>query len=259
MSDDGLAIWSGIYESFSDAHDSRENHVSERWIQKSIERLRSIREGESVEFPSGLLSANPGAIIQAISSVTNRGIRPRVIDFGGNLGQLRFWLSDWLGLENLDWTVVERPDFLRNRAIRENLSTEIQFVADLQLSDPGCNILHFGSSIQYIEDLESSLGSFLRSREPEWVVIADAMVGENIPTFVTRQKYDLGYMVSKFRNMAELVSFFHDAGYKLFSAWGSLNEKNLHYYPERGLPAGYRILYPLDITFRLTPEQVSDV
>lgn len=188
--------------------------------------------------------------MQAISNVTSRGLTPRVIDFGGNLGQLRFWLSDWLGLENLDWTVVERPDFLQNRVVRKNLPTEVNFVEDLLSAPSRCNIFYFGSSIQYVENLETSFGSFLGSRAPDWVVIADAMVGENIPTFVTRQKYDVGFMVSKFRNMSDVVSFFEKAGYELFSSWGSLNERNLRYYPEKGLPEGYRIHYPLDITFK---------
>lgn len=242
-------IWSGVYQTFQSIPSSGENHTSREWLERSLTRLSAVQSG-SLTQPFEVFSSNPFLPVPAILSVLQSGDRPRVVDYGGNLGQLGIWLKALCGLETLEWTVVERKDFLNNPFIQSSLPDGINFVESINEVGSGYNVLHFGSSLQYVDSLEDEFEEHLQANPPTWISIADFMGGESIQTFSTKQKYFAGFLKSKFRNLSETVEFFERLGFGMISKTGSLNESNLRYFPELNLPPECRIQYPLDLVFR---------
>lgn len=223
--------------------------MSDRWLKRSIERLALAGEDASTR-PFDLFSSNPLVPLVPILSVMSEGKSPQVLDYGGNLGQLGIWIRQQCKLDDISWTVVERPDFLQEVSKTIPLPESIDFVSSLEDAPSQVDLVHFGSSIQYVDDLEGEFAHYFARARPTWISIADFMGGDSIDTFVTKQKYDQGFLKSKFRKTSELSDFLSALGFDLVYQSGSLNERNLTYYPPAGLPPKSQIDYPLDLIYK---------
>ena len=242
-------IWSGVYDSFQEAQSERSAFVHPTWVQRSVERLRDVSSGE-VDI-SATTTVDGSLITGPILAELASGPNVKILDVGGNLGQLAIETNRKFRDANLSWSVLEREDFLQASRQFTKLPEEVEFYSDIkQLDGREFDIVHFGSSIQYIDEWVSFLGELASKQHPKWFVIADAMSGEAIPTFVTRQKYYDGYLVSRFINLGEFVSVFSDFGFDLTFVSPFLNESNKTYYPEHQLPDENQIKFPLDLIFK---------
>lgn len=243
-------IWSGFWSTFDEAPKSRpENHTSARWIARSLARLEAVNSPSDLSKPLDLFSSNPLVALAPILFSLKDHREVHVLDVGGNLGQLYFWLRDWLGVEGLVWSVLEREEFLKDPRILPELDRGIDFVSRVSALETSPTVVHFGSSLQYFEQIPDDLRELIKT-QALWVSIADFMGSESIESFVTHQKYGDDILLSKFRNLAEVKSELKTLGFELSYQAGSLNESNLHYYPEMGLPAEAQIDYPMDLIFR---------
>ena len=243
-------IWQGIYNSFEEAGAEQSVFVHEAWIDRSVQRLRA----SYAESASVTTTIDADILVGPILAMSSHSRCVKVLDVGGNLGQLGLAIKGRLPSIGLDWMVLERADFLA--ACAEVISTPagLEFFSRLEdLSGKQIDVLHFGSSIQYLDDWEAFLKSAVKSHSPEWIVISDAMAGDNIRSFVTRQTYYDGYLVSRFFNTSDLDEVLSRAGYGLEYRAIFLNERNKGYYPALSLPEEFRIPYPLNLIYRLQP------
>lgn len=246
----GNLIWEGVYDSFDAVPRSHNSgHAHATWLQKSLGRLQRVRD-EDCRNPLREFSANPLLILAPILSVLSEKSRVTVTEVGGNLGQLFHFVERWIDSSRVSWRIVEAQELLEHPAASLKMSDRIEFQNSLSLISGTTDILYFGSSLQYIEDLSQEVIPFLNSHSPEWLVVGDGMAGENIPTFVTWQNYYGEGFPSKFRNIVELTSAFEAAGYTCVLESPGLTANNYRYYPSQGLKSEFQIPFPLDLIFR---------
>ena len=244
-----MKIWEGTYPDFASINPGiPANHAPEEWVEKSLSRLEQVRQHDG-KVVAELFSSNPLAILPPLIDLVSRSERAIITDVGGNLGQLYNWVTRWVSPHFIDWHIVEKPELLSHPKVRENLNPVIGWHLELASAPVMTNLLFFGSSIQYIENLEDDVLPFLKRAAPKWVVVGDAMTGESIPTFVTRQNYFDSFFPSKFRNLRELLETFRESGYDCVSQEEAVSRANASYYPSAGLPPGLQIDFPLDLIF----------
>ena len=242
-------IWNGVYRSFEDAQSENSAFVHPNWVQRSVERLREVSLDR--EPNSATTTVDGSLLIGPILATLENGTSVKILDVGGNLGQLAIEINRKFTGTRISWTILEREDFLKASQQFINLPEDLEFHSDLEsLKSQTFDIIHFGSSIQYIDDWVDYVSTLSQKHLPKWFVIADGMSGETIPTFVTRQKYYEGYLVSRFVNLSELISVFDGLDFNLVYQSPFVNESNRGYYPEQDLPDEYRINFPLDLIFR---------
>ena len=244
-------IWDGVYETFAEIpHERGSEHAPDEWIERSISRKLAL-EGDGRLEPLPLFSASPFALFLPLIRVLGAKSSAVVTEVGGNLGQLALFTTGWVEKTQVYWQVIERSEFLCNPKVQAHLNSEISWTSSLEGLTRPTDILYFGSSLQYIENLSDEILPFLKNDKPEWVVISDGMIGEKIPTFCTWQHYYLHGFPAKFRNFDDLLDEFASVGYKLSMRAAGLTAHNRHYYPSNGLPTEYQIDHPMDLIFRL--------
>jgi putative methyltransferase (TIGR04325 family) len=251
---DEMNIWSGKFQTFSEASsNSRQRHDPLPWIGKSRDRAERMRSSATLDIFE-IFTANPLILFPPIASLLKTHSKITITDVGGNLGQLATFVSRFIPVGCVKWNVVEVEELINHPQVSNHLTEDLSFFSNLNGVKGGTNILYFGSSIQYIEHLELEVFDFVKREAPEYIVIADGMVGDNIPTFVTRQKYYDTYFVSKFRNFGDLDASLKDLGYSLLLKHSALNSKNASYYPSAGLPRDLQIPFPLDLLYNRNNE-----
>ncbi len=236
-----------MYEGFDAASPDPKTFAHPVWVKRSVERLQRARgsgdHGEIATVDSSLIVGPILACLKEKGSAT-------VIDVGGNLGQLALSLTDQFPRESTRWHIVERTEFLDACAALTQLPDSVTFHKGLEsIGSFPSDIVHFGSSLQYIDDWSGALHQLSTNNCPSWFVVADAMTAEGIPTFVTRQKYYDSYLVSRFIKRQALDDTFADLGYELAFSRPFITSQNMKYYPETNLPPEYRIEHPLDLIY----------
>ena len=245
-----MNIWSGKFQTFFEASsNSPQRHDPLPWISKSKDRDERSRSSATLDIFE-IFTANPLILFPPIVSLLKSHSKITITDVGGNLGQLATFAGRFLPSGSVKWNVVEVEELIHHPQVVNQQTEDLSFFSTLNSVTGGTNILYFGSSIQYIEHLELEVFDFVKREAPEYIVIADGMVGDNIPTFVTRQKYYDSYFVSKFRNFGDLNASLNDLGYSLLLKHSALNSKNASYYPSAGLPKELQIPYPIDLLYQ---------
>lgn len=246
----------GVFEDFASA--SLENSeaqvskwVSDQWVESSLQRLEVVRSGP-VASPASSLGFNPShMLVPLLNLARHQGPQKvSVVDVGGNCGTLGLWIVRQLGLNNLHWTVIEREDFLNHPSVAEKLPQEITFLSRIEELNEPVDSLHFGSTLQYIENLDPNYSRVIRETRPKWISVADFLGDWEMEDFVTWQSYWGGGFPVKFRNVPNFIKFVTGFGYELFLQIGSINEKNLNYWPSRHEPADRQVPLPFDLLFR---------
>lgn len=246
-------IWSGVFTNFDQVTaQGSTGHDPDLWIQKSISRLSRV--SSLTEFPQtdlmDIFSSNPLLLPLPLLEILQTKRRVSVTEVGGNLGQLYHFVKKWIPENKLSWSILELPELCSNREVQVFFDENISWLTNWEQSPNECDILYFGSTLQYIEHLTDLAGAFLAKNKPKYICIADAMVGEQIPTFVSKQHYYKSFFPTKFRNFSELDSELDSLGYEVILRTSSLNSTNSHYYPSDGLGQGFQIPFPLDLIFR---------
>jgi putative methyltransferase (TIGR04325 family) len=244
-------VWGGVYESFEAAQAGEAAFVHPTWIEKSIHRLHSEMASGHLNTTAASTTVNGSLIVGPILASHRTGRPVVVLDVGGNLGQLGISTQRNLEGVDLDWHVLERPDFLHACSSQTTLPNAIHFYTDAgEVPSIDIDVLHFGSSLQYIDDWAGYVGAAVARHKPTWIVVADAMAGRDIPTFVTKQKYYEQFLVSRFLNLTDLSGGMREVGYDLIYCAPFVSDSNSEYYPELGLPLANRIPFPLDLIYR---------
>jgi putative methyltransferase (TIGR04325 family) len=176
-----------------------------------------------------------------------------VLDVGGNLGQLALDVRRRLPGVTTTWTVLERDDLLEAAQAHTELPDGVEFHRSRDTLDGRrFDVLHLGSVLQYFEDWRTELATLCEAHTTDgaWLVISDAMVGADIPSFVTRQTYYERWLRMHFLNLGELVEHLATLGFMLIVQEPYLTPHTSAYYPELALPETHRIAHPLNLVLR---------
>lgn len=238
-----------MFSDFDEVPSSEGVFAHEVWIERSIARLETAVASSN---SSDVSTVDPTALTAAVLAASQRSSEVRVLDVGGNLGQLGLALGKQLRQVNLEWHVEEKAVFLDACASRVSMPSEIVFHSGegdsiANLVDP--MIVHFGSSLQYFSDWRKALEDSTTD-SCEWLVLSDLPASEEIATFVSAQRYYDDVLPCWFFDRRDVDDFVATLGFELVYVAPFLNDRNRSYYPEISLPEARQIKYPVDLLYR---------
>lgn len=174
------SIWEGLYDSFAQAGGDAA-FESATWL----DQIASASRTATAHSGSGYILSIVAAVL-----ANRTGTAPlRVLDFGGGLGPTYFALMEHLGqTARIDFHVVENAAVCRRT--REVLPSDsrLTFRETLPAADEHFDIVHAGSSIQYVDDWRGLLGR-LRAFGSGAMIFADLPAGKIPATTATLQHY----------------------------------------------------------------------
>ena len=211
-----LKVWDGVYSTWEDAPQDEDVLEEKIWVNKVTSQannaIAAYRSGENLSLASSTQDFIVSLAGVILLSSTDDDFR--IIDFGGGMAASYFPLiSSVPNPERVEFHIVEVQAICN---LGRKLLTEfpnLHFHEKLpELSKP-TDIVHAGSSIQYIPDWKGLLSEFVNYR-PELLILEDVPTG-NIPTFVTTQNFYGKQVRSRFLNINELIEEVQSLGYEL--------------------------------------------
>jgi putative methyltransferase (TIGR04325 family) len=197
-------IFQGVYEKFSDVPGSLDIFESDDYLKKTEQHLFDAL-AEKIEPREYLLTS----IVSTL--MLERGLLS-VLDFGGGPGiiflAIRNALSDLTGLT---FHVLENESICR---MANHIDSEsLIFYSNVQKLLPHYDLVHLGSVIQYVEDLEGML-KMISDKSPKYILVSDAMVGTEC-TFVTTADWYGHKHPHRFMSFKDIIGLFRNFEYEL--------------------------------------------
>jgi len=237
-------IWSGVHRTFAEIPLDDDGFVHPRWVERSVARLEAARSAV------GPLATAEYPIVDAILGAWDGAGAVDVLDVGGNLGQLALDVRRRIPGVATTWTVLERDDLLTAAQVHCALPDDVEFHRSKDTLDGRrFDVLHLGSVLQYFEDWQAELAGLCdeQANRDAWLVISDAMVGPEVPSFVTRQTYYERGLRMHVLNLGEVLEHLTALGFTLVLQEPYLTAHTSAYYPELALPPSHRIEHPLNL------------
>lgn len=199
-------IFEGVYDSFAEAGGIPQFFRSEIYLKKTEERLQAALDGRE--------QAHDYVFVPLAAGLLMACGRLSVLDFGGGPGITYLALKRALiSMEGLTYHSLDDEEIC---AIgRAHLGSEADQIFRKQVSDLDTHydFVHFGSVLQYVDDLGALL-AIIKEKNPKYIAISDAMVGSE-RTFITVQDYYGHKHPFRFHNRADLLAEFAAVGYEL--------------------------------------------
>ena len=191
-------IWSGIFETFSEAKGNAGVFEGETWLSRCEQAARHELEYLENGEPSPTLNIPRNVILPVIASTLLSEQRPiSVLDFGGAFGSAYFALRSALKMANsFQMDVVELPAVSGRAKNIIPKFPDLRFLGDLSACKAKYNIVNAASAIHYVDDWRMLLRKFA-SLAPDYLIITELTAGD-IRSFVTSQHYYGNYIPVRF-------------------------------------------------------------
>ena len=209
-----LTFWKGVYNSWEEAPNDNDIFKGTIWVKQ----LEDHAKKDIAAYNLGKI-APPPLILDYILPIVGGMLLPSkkklcVIDFGGGMGVSYFPLiSSIPHPEKVEFHIVEGKTICeKGQKILEQF-TNLHFHTQLPNLSKTVDIVHAGSSIQYVKDWKLLLKE-LTDYQPSLLILEDLMAGD-IPSFVTTQNHYGGKIRSWFLNINELIEEIEALGYRV--------------------------------------------
>jgi len=199
-------IFSGVFDSFREAGGSLAFFGSDLYLEKARERLLAAIAGPP----------QPGEYVLApiaASLIADRG-RLSILDFGGGPGVSYLSVKEALASPaRLSYHIFD------NEALcalgRTHLGNEPGLAFHHRMTDlePTYDLVHFGSVLQYVDDIAGLLRT-VAEKSPDYILVSDAMTGTK-STFVTLADYYGNRHPFRFQSKPDMLAAFATAGFVL--------------------------------------------
>lgn len=248
-----FVLWSGVFDRFSAATSDGAVFEETVWLDKSTMRARHAMQ---MSAEGALLSQNAAAheyVLPAVAaSIAKADSVLRILDFGGGMASTYFAVADALPKQQpLSYQIVESGPLSRRAREIGLVGRGLSFHEEFPAIDGATDIVHAGSSVQYVEDWRGLLAR-LCSYEPSHLVLADVPAGDLPHSFVSGQYFYGKRIAHWFFRFDEFVDAIEKHGYRLSYRApyiGSyLGERRP--LPMDGLPEGYRLRNFCQLIFR---------
>lgn len=243
--------WEGIFATFQEAGAEATVFEGSVWLDKIVARARYALERAHGGAIAPVASTTEYALpfVAALAATPGRPLR--VLDFGGGMATSYVPLRAMLpGERALEFVVLENEAICKTGADLFGTEGEVKFRTDLPTPPDRFEIVHFGSSLHYVDEWKATLRAMV-ALQPEFLLFADLTASDN-RTFVTTQRFHDRRIPVRFWNVGEFTHFVEELGFELL-----LKARYRGYYLDRDaeLPTSnfapeYRLTYTSQLVFR---------
>jgi putative methyltransferase (TIGR04325 family) len=203
----------GVFRSFDEAW-----RVAKRFGYAGHDHPDYFRN--QIRFTTGL-RASDYAVLYWLSQLARESLK--VLDFGGNIGNIYYSYSDYLRrcAADTEWVVFDLPAAIDHgrRLAAERGERKLRFTYSLADLD-GEYIILVSSAFHY---WEKSVGEFIAqfAGPPQHILVNRIPVQERESSFFTVQHRKTYAHPCRVWNSTELIANFADAGYDLVDRWSA--------------------------------------
>ena len=247
-----FSVWEGVYSSFAEAGGDLDAFDSDVWIDKQKSRILNALEDHNTK---NIVSKDyPLPLVVAIALSQKEQLK--ILDFGGGMGlQYLEMISKAPESQNtVDYYVLDGKTSIDNRPKELNQFSKLHFMQDIDDINFHVDIIHIGSTLQYIEDWKGLLQSLADKFAPKYFVFSDFLAGD-IPTFVSHQIFYEKKIPHIFFNLSDFCDFMTEkfSSSLLFRTKfirSILNQEEV--FPNFALPEKFRIDRACNLVFART-------
>lgn len=207
-------IWEGVYGSFAEANAETSVFEGTAWLDRVVARAEESlgkRTGASVP-PVAVTTDYALPFIAAVAAGRERPLR--ILDFGGSMATSYVPLRAMLPADRgLDFVIVENETLCKKGNELFAGDPGVRFRSDLPPAGEKFDIVHFGSSLHYVDDWKGLLAASV-ALASEWLLFCDLPAADN-RTFVTTQNFQGRRIPVRFWNVDEFVAAVLELGFDL--------------------------------------------
>lgn len=215
MNKKAITIWEGIYQSFSEIPDQDSAFKDTIWKDKLIHRLHSDLSGFNEKASISKITLTPDYPLPLLTAILVAD-KPQVkiLDFGGGLASLYFKILASIPNHKKDAIQYHIVEFEETCALGEDSLGDYPniFFHSSPPNSESFDIVHLGSTLQYIEDWLGLIQSFAPYNHT-YLVLSDLMAGD-IPSFDSTQEYYGKKLKTHFWNVNELIHALEKLNYQ---------------------------------------------
>jgi putative methyltransferase (TIGR04325 family) len=234
-------IWEGIYKNFAECPVEGGGFSSERWVAQQTERINKLA-AQIKDSPESAVSYQT-SLLPVVTAMAGKNTKKiKILDFGGGLGNTYLLMTcGCVKQTEFEFYIVESQEVCRKGRDFLKNDNKIRFYSELPKDVKDFDIIHLGSSIQYIEDWKGLLGEFAKYN-PEYILLADVPAGD-IPTYATVQNYYESKIPYWFFNINDIINAMSAAGFALTFKSVCIDERlgKRQPLPQDNFPAEYRV------------------
>jgi putative methyltransferase (TIGR04325 family) len=245
-------IWEGVYNRFQDAPVAGPGFEDKIWIKKSLKKAESLRDVKKEDPPVPKVTKNRETLLAVVAGIVY-GVKGRVkiLDFGGGMGFA--WYPVVRGIpraEDIELHIVENEKTCQAGGVFFEKESNIFFHGSLPEADEGdFDIVHMGSSLQYIEHWEKLLAHLCGYR-PQYFMLSDLPAGK-FPSYISVQNSYGSLIPHWFFNEDEIIMAMARQGFKPVFRSTYIPEilGKLQPYPQDNFKQEHRLGYPIILLF----------
>lgn len=245
-------IWEGVYDGFDEVPKIGDGFAGGAWSSAMLEKGRLATTGSSGTGESAPMYST-SLLPLVVTFCEPRAGAVRILDFGGGVGTTFAAVTQSAQLQRLDYDVIEMPNVcdIGSRMFKDD--PRIRFQSTLPADITTVDIVHFGSSIQYVKDWKELLQR-VAQYQPQIMLFTELMAGD-IPTFATAQNYYGSTIPAWFFNFREFTDHLGRLGFRLaFKApYGGTYLGKVQPCPQPNFAPEYRLGYASHALFRADP------
>ena len=250
-------IWEGVYGSFKEVPATGPGFFGETWKKNSLQKINALlEEAELRKTIPAVVAYNASLLPMLTAVVSENSDRVRVLDFGGGLGFTYVpVVSGLVARDVLDYLIVDNEAVCEvgKQVFRQD--SRIHFRSSLPDDLETFDIIHLGSSLQYIEDWRALIKQLGRYRS-QYFLFSDLLAGD-IPTYATAQNYYESKIACWFFNVQEIIDAMSAIDFRLLfkSTYVNTYFGEKQECPQDNFPPEVRLGYPCCLLFSATPAE----
>ena len=245
-------IYEGIYPHLKDVPVSGAGFSGSEWLAKSsVKILDMLEKAKAPSTVPSVAAFNSGLLPMVVAMAADQHSTVKVLDFGGGpgFGYVPV-ISAIEGSRSVEYHVVEMDGVceLGERVFQDD--SRIYFHSSLPNDITNVDVVHLGTSLQYIEDWKGLL-SELAGYLPRYYLFDDLQAGD-IPTYATSQTYYGSKIPCWFFNVQEILDAMTDLGFDLLfkSTYLATILGHQQEIPQANFPEEYRLGHACSLLFR---------
>lgn len=208
-------IWEGIYDKFEDAPSCGDGFYGEVWRENSLEKITTLlNSARTLTSVPAVVVSNTSLLPFLVSVVCDKNGRAVILDFGGGLGFSYVLVSSSLvDKDAVDYHIVDNENTCKMGEQVFAGDSRVHFHSSLPDKVAKFDIVHLGSSLQYVKEWRALLGK-LASYGADYFLFTDLLAGD-IPTYASTQNYYGSKIPCWFFNVDEVIATMAAVGFKL--------------------------------------------